>query len=407
MHRYLYATLLIVSLTQSSLMVAMSNQSANADNQILQYQLNTLPYEIFKHILSALPHTTTPKLFFTPVPYGDGICQMISLSIYLDWQVLEQLKLVSKLIQKIVINFENNYMWQNFISQYKIKNINTAYIIPKKKHDRFFILKNPQPFNHLNHRIKQCTEASCKFINEIALYYAAATNKVWVIKKLAKIGIDLNKLIKQENRVSIENYMEKTESPLHCAVRCGSDDAFNTLITCGTSINTLTQPSGYTVLHYAIKYNQLQYIPQLQTLANIPNNQTYTPLQWALATDCKNFNVKKSVQDLVLIGADTNQKYNQWKYIGKAPLQIAIFDFPCVVSELLNGNTDVNIKDSDGNTPLHYAAYFKRESNLKQLLNKGANLSIKNAQGKTPLDFAQEAKFEKGIALLSAGNNVI
>ena len=49
-------------------------------------------------------------------------------------------------------------------------------------------------------------------------------------------------------------------------------------------------------------------------------------------------------------------------------------------------STDVNKTDSDGNTPLHYAAMKNAVDVMKVLLRHGANPFKKNRRGSTPLD---------------------
>lgn len=61
---------------------------------------------------------------------------------------------------------------------------------------------------------------------------------------------------------------------------------------------------------------------------------------------------------------------------------------------LLEYHSDVNAKDEDGSTPLHYAAYFNLEEFVKLLFEAGADPYIKNNDKKTPIDIAIENGFE-------------
>lgn len=45
----------------------------------------------------------------------------------------------------------------------------------------------------------------------------------------------------------------------------------------------------------------------------------------------------------------------------------------------------VNAKDMCGNTPLHYAAYYRNKKYIEMLVNEGANTNEKNREGNTPL----------------------
>ncbi|MGC9105409.1 MAG: ankyrin repeat domain-containing protein [Thermoprotei archaeon] len=49
---------------------------------------------------------------------------------------------------------------------------------------------------------------------------------------------------------------------------------------------------------------------------------------------------------------------------------------------------DVNIRDKDGNTPLHLAAWYGYLDIVKFLVEHGADVNARNAEGNTPLHLA-------------------
>lgn len=51
-------------------------------------------------------------------------------------------------------------------------------------------------------------------------------------------------------------------------------------------------------------------------------------------------------------------------------------------------NEDVNAVDSEGNTPLHWAAQSGYLRMVKYLKNRGANVKARNSSGSTPLHTA-------------------
>ena len=66
----------------------------------------------------------------------------------------------------------------------------------------------------------------------------------------------------------------------------------------------------------------------------------------------------------------------------------------------LCGNADLNVKDVNGNTPLHYLAMlFDKFPNvsaaIKMLLDEGAHLDEGNNKGRTPLDYLKFMAEEK------------
>lgn len=68
----------------------------------------------------------------------------------------------------------------------------------------------------------------------------------------------------------------------------------------------------------------------------------------------------------------------------------------------LKKGTNINIADSNGNTPLHYAARYNSDIRvLKYLLYRGASINTKSDKGRTPLDVASTD--EKKRILREAG----
>ena len=68
-------------------------------------------------------------------------------------------------------------------------------------------------------------------------------------------------------------------------------------------------------------------------------------------------------------------------------------NLPAVVS-LLEGGEDVNAKNEQGNTALHYAVAMDNAELTKTLLSYGADLNAENAKGWTPLKIAEKKQVE-------------
>ena len=83
-------------------------------------------------------------------------------------------------------------------------------------------------------------------------------------------------------------------------------------------------------------------------------------------------------------------------------------DNPAIINDLLNAGANVNGKDKNGDTPLHYAAENDNPEIINALLNAGANVNKQNGFGQTPLHTAVRYNDNPEIiaALLNAGASV-
>ena len=70
---------------------------------------------------------------------------------------------------------------------------------------------------------------------------------------------------------------------------------------------------------------------------------------------------------------------------------------------LLQAGCDIYAADSNGRTPLMYAARYQRPTAVRLLLEHGANAKAKDKNGMTALDLARQSGNEKIIRLLEQG----
>ncbi|MEX0939957.1 MAG: ankyrin repeat domain-containing protein [Candidatus Babeliales bacterium] len=86
----------------------------------------------------------------------------------------------------------------------------------------------------------------------------------------------------------------------------------------------------------------------------------------------------------------------------ETPLEIAIKNnHEKIVEIFLKNGADPNVKNNDGNAPLHNALINGQQGIVKLLLKNGANPNLKNNYGKTPLNFAKN--LESFRILLESG----
>lgn len=77
------------------------------------------------------------------------------------------------------------------------------------------------------------------------------------------------------------------------------------------------------------------------------------------------------------------------------------------VLEMLHNGHPVEEKDSDGNTSLHWAAWFKIDALLYKLLDAGAKPDACNLSNETPVHWAAKSAYLAGLDALTKGNRVI
>ena len=67
------------------------------------------------------------------------------------------------------------------------------------------------------------------------------------------------------------------------------------------------------------------------------------------------------------------------------------------VDAFLKTGVQVNVKDKNGNTPLHLAAQNEHLQVVKLLIKNGADVNIKNKKNQTPLNVAKDRKTKKSL----------
>ncbi|XP_042036215.1 acyl-CoA-binding domain-containing protein 1-like [Salvia splendens] len=89
---------------------------------------------------------------------------------------------------------------------------------------------------------------------------------------------------------------------------------------------------------------------------------------------------------------------------GRTPLHWAVDRGHLSITELLlNKNADVNAKDGEGQTPLHYAAVCERTAIAELLVKHGADIEVKDDEGNAPRDLC-ESRWS-GLDLVTKGAN--
>jgi len=104
---------------------------------------------------------------------------------------------------------------------------------------------------------------------------------------------------------------------------------------------------------------------------------------------------------VVLVGCGPSASDVNWKdQNGKTLLHYAAWKGHKEIAELLIANgAEVDVK-VDGWTPLHLAAHWGQKEIAELFLANGSEVNVKNEDGKTPLDYAVRKNYTETADLL-------
>ncbi|KAF7170950.1 hypothetical protein CNMCM5623_003397 [Aspergillus felis] len=233
---------------------------------------------------------------------------------------------------------------------------------------------------------------------ESALVVAAGSWQASFVKLLLDMGFDANATIDSfqphriptmpgqfvtmselEQNFDICSELRGPWSALHAAVQGGNQAITRVLLDNNASIDCI-DAYGWTPLHLAAS-KTLDLVPLLVEYgadANIRDKQGCIPLHWAVA------------------GSVVMAHASGWSSTRN---NIAIQEE--VVALLLQHTSDINVRNTDGQTALHWAVRYGERTILHLLVKQHADSRITDAYGWTALDWAIECGREDMVHLLS------
>lgn len=181
------------------------------------------------------------------------------------------------------------------------------------------------------------------------------------------------------NGADVNCHGKNKNTPLHFAAMYNSTEIAKILIDNGADINALNK-NKKSPLVSVVEYSCLEMVSFLleNGCEKIMKNGL-SPMHFA-----------SDINVLIILkenGFDLNAKDHQ----GRTPLHYAVIDNNLeILTFLIDNKINVNEKDNQHETALHFAAIYKRYDIAKLLIANKANVNMKDKQGRSPLHYAAE-----------------
>ncbi len=216
-----------------------------------------------------------------------------------------------------------------------------------------------------------------------AVRFAVLIRNIELVRLLIAAGGDFDILI-------------NNKPTLVYAAACWFRSAIGPIARSGVDLNAQDN-GGNTAAHYLAYFGLVDEIKILIDAGadfKIFNLDGYTPLMNAI--------LKNRLECVKLLISVSN--------INDTTLHVAASQSLQCVELLLDNGADVNLRDSDGETPLHCAAKYSKYECIMKLIEAGANVDSINDDGKTTLSlieyYCDNALHKSLFALIRAGADV-
>ena len=218
-----------------------------------------------------------------------------------------------------------------------------------------------------------------------------------------KGNMDIIKMLVEDGKAEVNDKSSYGVTPLIAAAAAGQGTVIEYLVAHGADV-TAKDDMGKTALLYAVNFDAPKAVESLIKLdnksVNLPDNNGNSPLIYAAQKGLTN-----NVKVLLAQGASVNYRN---PVSGLSALDTAAAEGHTQIVRMLlkNPETDVNLQDQSGRTPIFYAVDQNQPDALRALLAAGADVNAQDLTGTTSLMLAAAKNHTDCFNLLMKQKNI-
>ncbi|XP_015914379.3 delta-latroinsectotoxin-Lt1a [Parasteatoda tepidariorum] len=218
-------------------------------------------------------------------------------------------------------------------------------------------------------------------------------------------GSEIVRTLIDSKRINVNAKSLTGLTPLHLSVVNGDLNVANSLLHSKEVNINENDYKKMTALHFASMVGDVDMIKFLTSMDGIDINASAAKNNWTSLHTAIYFQNEWAALELLKLKA-INLSLLADGNITALHMSVANGQLN-VAAELLNRESDIEAKTSDGYSPLHLAAMHTDPKVSTMLLKKGANMESKSSEGLTPLHVAISSdRFQTFLVLIEEGANL-